>query len=86
MPQSPGALLTESRVVARERNPDVEQAWRAYANAFEGWRILGDSSCTVEQNEARAAALQRLSKKRDEALFDYFEVYDLDQREAFGGS
>lgn len=78
-------VMDDNRVVARERNPDVELAWRAYANAFEGWRILGDSSCSVEQNEHRAMALQRLSKARDQALLDYFEAYDKDQQEAFGG-
>ena len=91
MPGQPGAIR-ESRVEGRPRNPEVEKAWRIYAGAFEEWqRLLYASTASLASGyanaeDARMIALRSMSDAKDEALFEYFEIYDRDQREAFSES
>lgn len=74
----------------RPRNPEVEDAWAIYAEVFAQWANLCNSGLNTQANDYPAAQLARdnalvdLKQKRDDALMRYFEVYDKDQREAFG--
>jgi hypothetical protein len=76
---------------ARPRNPEVEEAWKVYAWAYEEWqRLLNASTCGslanfADSEVARTGALKSKSDAKDEALFAYFRVYDEDQRRAFNG-
>lgn len=75
--------LAHSKQDARPRNIEVEAAWRAYYRAYDGWRMLAENSPHSLLSPDTADALKNLKRKRDEALYDYFQAYDADQQEAF---
>lgn len=65
----------------------VEAAWSAYAAVMEAIRkVENEQGWTVNPRtvEVRQADLTKLKADARELLFDYFEVYDLDQRARFG--
>jgi hypothetical protein len=74
----------------RPRNPEVEEAWQEYAVAFAHWANLSGMGLNTtvegysEAQNTRDAALISLKKRCDELLLRYFELFDKDQREAFG--
>jgi len=78
-------------VAPRPRNPAVESAWTQYGKAFADWSSLSESRILSDHEGYAAAEAKRqqtlilLRERRDLALFEYFELYDADQREAFGG-
>ena len=86
MSGQPG-VIRESRVENRPRNPDVERAWKDYAQAFEEWqRILNASHASLvnefkNTDDARMIALRMKNDAKNEALFVYFEAFDRDQHE-----
>ena len=98
MPGRPGAIRENrvegkadavasdpTRSVVRPRNPEVEQAWKDYAQAYEAWqKIINPSTYSsmggfASAEDARMIELQSKAREKDEALFAYFEVYDRDQ-------
>lgn len=79
MPQ-PGSLGN-----GRQTSELVENAWKVYAHAFEAWAEIGDNSFFNQDSEERTEAMRLAHGQRDLALFHYFEVFDADQRQRFGG-
>lgn len=86
----PGAIR-ESRVsdghIERPRNLEVEQAWKEYAQAYEEWqRIINSSTFSsmsgfANAEDERITALKDRARERDAALFEYYEAFDRDQNE-----
>jgi len=90
MPAQPGTLLSQQREQSATRNSELDTAWQIYAAAFTEWsrvsesRILSDRDGYQAAELARQRALIHLRELRDQALFEYFEVFEADQQERFG--
>jgi hypothetical protein len=75
---------------SRPRNPEVEEAWRKYAAAFEARaRLVETSSATLvldyrAAEDARITAIQEKNRECEELLMVYLALYDADQTAAFG--
>jgi hypothetical protein len=76
---------------ARPRNPEVEAAWIKYAGAFESRARLASMTQPTLAQDYAAVELARIRAIEDkdieckDRLMEYFEVFDRDQCEAFGG-
>jgi len=86
-----GLRANHESVEPRPRNPAVEEAWNNYADSWAEWARLAERSIHSsyagyrEAELIRQKALIQYRKMRDEALVAYFQAYDQDQLEAFGG-
>lgn len=75
----------------RPRSEEVEDAWQRYTRAFTEWariadsRVLCDHETYEEAERQKEKALIHHRGLRDLRLFEYYEVYDRDQRRAFSG-
>ena len=75
---------------SRPRNPEVEEAWRQYAVAYEARARLVETSSAVlvldyrATEDARLRAIQEKNRECEDLLMAYLMLYDADQMAAYG--